>query len=144
LKICTRGTGTCSTNPAEGPQKGVLRIERLRDYALVFVNGKRVAVLDRRLNQDSVGVDIPAGEVTLDLFVENLGRINYGPYLNDNRKGITERVTLHGRELKGWEMYGFPFHDVSGWHSAKKAGTAVPWYAGGRFPLTILPTPTSI
>lgn len=98
----------------KGPQRGALQLERLRDYALVFVNGKRVAVLDRRLNQDSLGVDIPAGDVTLDLFVENLGRVNYGPYLNDNRKGITERVTLNGQEVKGWTMYGFPFNDVSG------------------------------
>jgi beta-galactosidase len=98
----------------KGPLKGTLQIDRLRDYALVAVNGKRVAVLDRRLNQDSVEVDIPAGDVTLDLFVENLGRVNYGPFLNDNRKGITERVTLNGQELKGWNMYGFPFNDVSG------------------------------
>jgi len=97
-----------------GPEKGKLQIERLRDYALVFLDGTRVAVLDRRLNQDSVDVEIPAGDVTLDLFVENLGRINYGPFLNDNRKGITERVTLNGKELKDWKMYGFPFNDLSG------------------------------
>ena len=97
-----------------GPAEGTLQIERLRDYALVYLNSTRVAVLDRRLNQDSVAIEIPAGEITLDLFVENLGRINYGPFLNDNRKGITERVTLNGKEVKGWKMYGFPFTDLSG------------------------------
>ncbi len=119
----------------KGPLKGTLQIDRLRDYALVVVNGKRVAVLDRRLNQDSVGVDIPAGDVTLDLFVENLGRINYGPFLNDNRKGITERVTLNGQELKGWSMYGFPFNDVSGVTFAKAGRHSGPVIRRGTFSL---------
>ncbi len=37
--------------------------------------------------------------------MENGGRINYGGQLPDNRKGITESVTLGGRGLTGWEMY---------------------------------------
>jgi beta-galactosidase len=98
----------------KGPRNGTLQIDRLRDLALVFLNGKRVAVLDRRLNEDSVNLEVPAGDVTLDILVENLGRINYGPYLNDNRKGITDRVTFNQQELKGWRMYGFPFNDISG------------------------------
>jgi beta-galactosidase len=98
----------------DGARKGTLQINHLRDYALIFVNGKRIAVLDRRLNQDSVDLDLPPGKVTLDILVENLGRINYGPYLNDNRKGITETVTFNQEELKGWNMYGFPFNGVSG------------------------------
>jgi hypothetical protein len=98
----------------QGPRKGTLKIDRLRDYALIFINGKRVAVLDRRLNQDSVALEVPAGDITLDILVENLGRINFGTYLNDNRKGITEKVTFGDQEVKGWNMYGFPFSDVSG------------------------------
>jgi beta-galactosidase len=98
----------------QGPLKGLLDIQHVRDYAIVLINGKRVAVLDRRLKQGSVEVDVPAGEVTLDMVLENLGRINYGPYLNDNRKGITERVTLGGKELRGFKMYRFPCTDFSG------------------------------
>jgi len=98
----------------QGPQKGMLSIQHARDYALVYVNGKRVAVLDRRLNRESADIDLPAGTVTLDILVENLGRINYGPFLNDNRKGITERVMFNQKEITGWTMYGFPFNDVAG------------------------------
>ena len=119
----------------KGPLKGTLQIERLRDYALVFVKGKRIAVLDRRLDQDSVDVEIPGGDVTLDLFVENLGRINYGPFLNDNRKGITERVTLAGGELKGWKMYKFPFDDVSGLKFRKAGVRGGPVIRRGTFTL---------
>ncbi len=92
-----------------GPVRGELDIVHLRDYGIVFVNGKRVAILDRRLSQESCEIDLPDSSNTLDIFVENLGRINYGKYINDNHKGITREVTLMGRVLKGWEMFGFPF-----------------------------------
>jgi beta-galactosidase len=46
---------------------------------------------------------------TLDIFVENLGRINYGAYINDNHQGITKEVILDGRVIRGWKMYRFPF-----------------------------------
>jgi beta-galactosidase len=50
----------------------------------------------------------------LDILVENNGRINYGPFLTDNRKGITDKVTLNGQELLGWKMYQFPFTTTAG------------------------------
>ena len=118
-----------------GPEKGRLQIDQLRDFALVFVNGKQVAVLDRRLNQNSAVLDVPAGNVSLDILVENLGRINYGPYLNDNRKGITEKVTLNQREVRGWEMYRFPFTDVPDFASGPAGKTHGPVLRRGTFVL---------
>jgi beta-galactosidase len=97
-----------------GPQKGVLKISQLRDYALVYVDGRRIAVLDRRLNQDSLFLDVPANGARLEIFVENNGRINYGPFLNDNRQGIAEKVSFGGKEITNWRMFGFPFKDLKG------------------------------
>ena len=119
-----------------GPQKGTLHIQHLRDFGLVFVNGTKVAVLDRRLNQEETEIDLPPGEVVLDIFVENLGRINYGPYLNDNRKGITEKVLLDQKELTGWQMFSFPFSDVSGLRFSKAAHAYGPVIRKGTFTLT--------
>ena len=90
----------------------ILRIGGLRDYAIVFVNGRRVGVLDRRKAEDSMVVPLPRGASRLDLLVENLGRINFGPYLLHNLKGIIGPVTLGDRELKGWKMYRLPFSHV--------------------------------
>jgi len=92
-----------------GGRSEMLKISDLRDYAVVMVNGQRVGTLDRRLRQDSLRVALPAGQVQLDILVENLGRINFGEYLLQNTKGITKRVTLGGREVKNWRMYGLPF-----------------------------------
>jgi beta-galactosidase len=88
---------------------GLLKISQLRDFATVYLNGKQIGVLDRHFKQDSLQLNSAHANVVLDLLVENNGRINYGPYLVDNRQGITEKVTLNGQELTGWKMYQFPF-----------------------------------
>jgi beta-galactosidase len=91
---------------------GYLTIDGLRDYAVIFLNQKRVGVLDRRLKQDSLYVDVPKGKYVLDILVENLGRINFGPYLLKNKKGITEKVTFRNSELHNWKMFSLPFRDT--------------------------------
>jgi beta-galactosidase len=45
--------------------------------------------------------------------VENLGRINFGPYLLKNKKGITEKVLLANKELTNWKMYSLPFDNIN-------------------------------
>jgi beta-galactosidase len=113
-----------------GPPGQTLKINQLRDYAVVCVDGKRIATLDRRDRQDSL-VLTNAG-TTLDILVENGGRINYGRQLTDNRKGITESVTLDGNELTGWEMFKLPFDKVPKLKTSSHTDTA-PFIARGTF-----------
>jgi beta-galactosidase len=114
---------------------GYLTIGGLRDYAVVYINGKQMGVLDRRLEQDSLLIsDVPAG-ARLDILVENNGRINYGPYLTDNRKGILQKVTLNGLEINDWKMYGFPFTDFAAIKFSTKTPTEQPSCYKGYFTL---------
>jgi beta-galactosidase len=92
-----------------GGRSGVLKIKDLRDYGLVYINGKRYGTLDRRLKQDSLSIELPKGKLTLEILVENLGRINFGPYLLKNNKGITEGVFFNKERIRNWEMFGLPF-----------------------------------
>jgi beta-galactosidase len=121
-----------------GGRQGVLRLKELRDYAVVMVNGKTAGTLDRRFGKDSLKVVLPAGKVRLDILVENLGRINFGPYLLMNKKGITEKVELGGVEVKGWEMYGLPFHDVGGLKVSKSEGSDGPVIRRGWFDMPVV------
>jgi beta-galactosidase len=89
-----------------------LMIGKLRDYAIVYSNGKKEGVLDRRLEQESLQLNDVSKNATLDILVENNGRINYGPYLTDNRKGILGKVTLGGKELNNWKIYSLPFQHL--------------------------------
>jgi len=107
-----------------GNQSGLLKIKELRDYGIVFVNGKRQGITDRMVKKDSLFITLPAGKATIDILVENLGRINFGPNLLKNKKGITEQVTFNGQELKGWQQYSLPFENIKAVSFAKNQTTA--------------------
>lgn len=92
--------------------KGILNVAGLRDYACVYVNGKRMGTLNRITKSYALEVDIPAGGV-LDILVENMGRINYGADIIHNTKGIIEPVLLNEEPVTGsWNMYQLPFDEV--------------------------------
>jgi len=94
---------------------GLLKVKELRDYATIYINGKQIGTLDRRLTRDSLQLmNVPKNAI-LDILVENNGRINYGPYLTDNRHGITREVSLDGKIVQNWENYGLPFANLKGW-----------------------------
>jgi beta-galactosidase len=119
-----------------GQEKALLRIPHLSDYAIIFINGKKVASLDRRLNEDSCLVTLNKEVNTLDIFVENMGRINYGKYLNDNYKGITHGVFINGKEIKGWDIYGFPFNKEPDISANEKTASEYPTIYQGSFNLS--------
>jgi len=90
------------------PVKGKLEIKGLRDYAIVYINHKKSCVLNRYYNNYSCDIDIPEN-ATLDILVENMGRINYGAEIIHNLKGIISPVKIDGKEITGeWKMYQFP------------------------------------
>ncbi|HSN07384.1 MAG TPA: beta-galactosidase family protein [Hanamia sp.] len=94
------------------PVKGKLEINGLRDYAIIYVNGKKECVLNRYFKNYSCGIDIPANG-TLDILVENMGRINYGAEIIHNLKGIISPVKIDGKEITGdWKMFQFPMENV--------------------------------
>ena len=41
-----------------------------------------------------------------------MGRINFGPSLLKNKKGITDKVMLDNKEIIDWQMFGLPFNDI--------------------------------
>ncbi len=99
-----------------GPVDALLTIKDVRDYAVIMVNGKRIATVDRRRKSAKPHIVITsAGDSQLDILVENGGRINYGPLLLDNLKGITESVRLGETLLTGWQIYSLPMvgNDIS-------------------------------
>lgn len=89
------------------PLKGRLEIPGLRDYATIYVDGERVGELNRCFNQYAMEIDIPFN-ATLDILVENMGRINYGEEIVRNTKGIISSVKINGSEISDWKMYKLP------------------------------------
>lgn len=90
------------------PIQGKLKVDGLRDYAMVYVNGKQVGELNRYFKNYEMDIDIPFNS-TLTLVVENMGRINYGAEIIHNLKGIISPVTINDMEITGnWQMYKLP------------------------------------
>lgn len=90
------------------PVRGLLSVGGLRDYAQVYVNGRLISVLNRMDSLFNCQIDIPTNSL-LDIFVENLGRINYGSEMIHNLKGIISPITINDKEITGqWEMYRLP------------------------------------
>jgi beta-galactosidase len=97
-----------------GHRGGKLTVTDLHDYGLVYVDGRSVGTIDRTQGE-TTALDIPKAEPaneTLDILVEAMGRINYGPRLLD-RKGITDRVTLNNMTLMAWDVYPLPMDEES-------------------------------
>ncbi|WP_415325338.1 beta-galactosidase [Chryseobacterium sp. MMS23-Vi53] len=116
--------------------KGKLEIKGLRDYANIYINGNRIGELNRYYKKYDLDLDIKAGE-TLDILVENMGRINYGAEIVNNLKGIISPIKINGTEISGnWKMYPLPF-DKFPKHNYKLKDIAVgtPMISEGEFTL---------
>lgn len=119
------------------PISGKLKISGLRDYATLYVNGEKVGELNRQSNKYEMEIDIPFN-ATLDILVENMGRINYGAEIVNNLKGIISPVTINDMEITGdWEMYKMPFDKVPDLTSAQNKNVKdQPTLYSGSFTLT--------
>ena len=92
-----------------GPRRPYpLSVRGLRDLAVVYVDGVRAGVL----GEGDVRLAEPvAGHARVELWVESLGRVNYGPRIGEP-KGITggvlhERQFLHGVRARGLRLDAF-------------------------------------
>ncbi|MCM1152834.1 MAG: beta-galactosidase [Muribaculum sp.] len=92
-----------------------LTVNDPHDYAQIFVDGKYVGKLDRRLSEKTLTIPATEEGAVLDILVEAMGRINFGRAIKDF-KGITDNVILtEGKtgkaiehDLKNWEIFNLP------------------------------------
>ncbi len=89
-----------------------LEATAIHDVGEVFLDGQRVGFTDRRSRNFRVSLPARSKPATLDILVEAMGRVNFGPEVHD-RKGIHGPVTLTaaGRapeELRGWQIFRLP------------------------------------
>lgn len=88
-----------------------LTLQEVRDRALIYLNGEFQGVIDRN-NKQEIVLNCEKKESILEILVENMGRINYGPLLKDS-KGVTEGVRLDRQFLFNWEIFTIPLNSVS-------------------------------
>ena len=100
----------------------LLRLENVRDYAVVHVDGHEVGVVSRvehaALNSklevalpgglDATGSDV---DRTLEILVDTFGHINFGPRLGDH-KGLIGPASVDGVALRDVEAWAIPLEDA--------------------------------
>jgi beta-galactosidase len=112
----------------QGYRGGVLDLKDVHDYATVFVGEQYVGGVSRTVMPEHRARQLnvtqhasltapfvsssPGSDVSLDILVEGMGRVNYGHAMID-RKGILEPVTLQdaggsSATLTGWEVFLLP------------------------------------
>uniref|UniRef100_K9J2B7 Beta-galactosidase n=1 Tax=Desmodus rotundus TaxID=9430 RepID=K9J2B7_DESRO len=100
-----------SPTPLSSPFSGV------HDRAYVSVDGVPQGILDRS-NVITLNITGKAG-ATLDLLVENMGRVNYGHFINDY-KGLISNLTLNSNILTDWMIFPLDTENAAyhlgGWH----------------------------
>lgn len=83
---------------------GVLKSHNnIRDRALVFVDKQFVGVLDYEILE--LTISDGKGKRTLSFLVENFGRVNYGPSLDEQRKGIVGDIEFNKKPLQDFLIY---------------------------------------
>ncbi len=92
--------------------KQSMTVQNVHDRGQVYLNGKYVGLVDRISGESRIDVDITEEETTLQIIVENMGRINYGPFLVDF-KGITEGVRMGNQFLFDWTVYPIPLNEIN-------------------------------
>ncbi|MBQ2719017.1 MAG: beta-galactosidase [Clostridia bacterium] len=102
-----------------------LEPHRYRDRVTLFADGEYFATFlrDRGLTRRAAGVGlfrggpalVPTGkERRIDALCENLGRINHGRLIPEERKGMEEALTYVDSMLFGYETRTLPLDDLTG------------------------------
>lgn len=108
------------------PNGGELSINEPHDYVQIFVDGKHIGTVDRRLGEKKLMLPACSKGAQLDILVEAMGRINFGRAIKDF-KGITDNVTVTefrgGHDfvcdLKNWEI--FNLEDTPAYYDSMKS-----------------------
>lgn len=100
----------------ETENKALLQVENVRDYAAIYINDKYVGSITSEKN--NISISLSPGKSVLKLYVENIGRITYGPEILDNSKGLFGKVTFDKKPLNNWtiiplKVKGYDIHNLT-------------------------------
>ena len=113
-----------------------IRLWEANDRANIFINKKPVKILyDRELLEEQ-DLNIAFEQNSdFDILVENMGRVNFGPRMEHQRKGIAQCVQLDGHMHNHWLQYTLPLDNIEKVDFTKEYEKGLPGFY--RFTLTV-------
>jgi beta-galactosidase len=101
------------SNVGRGRKIESLRLINTKDRAKIYVNQKEaVTQYDLELGKPAQIILDKQKDNTLDILVENMGRVNFGEKLNEQRKGIGYGVVIDKHAHTGWEHYSLHLENI--------------------------------
>lgn len=90
-----------------------IRLWGANDRADILLDDKLILTLyDRELLEErELNLPVEKG-ARLDILMENMGRVNFGPLMEQQRKGIGQCVQVNGHMHNHWEQYPLPLDNV--------------------------------
>ncbi|TAP43107.1 beta-galactosidase [Arthrobacter sp. S39] len=130
----------------------VLEFGEVRDRAQVFLDGQALGILSRDHHEKSLALPSHASG-TLEILVEDQGRVDYGPRLGEP-KGLIGAVRINGEALRQWDLLPLQLQDIgpvvqtlADAPPSRDAGVTGPAFVHGTFDLpetTDLPEPADL
>ena len=113
-----------------------IRLWEANDRANIFINKKPVKILyDRELlEEQNLNIEFEQ-DSDFDILVENMGRVNFGPRMEHQRKGIAQCVQLDGHMHNHWLQYTLPLDNIEKVDFTKEYEKGLPGFY--RFTLTV-------
>lgn len=91
-----------------------IRLWKANDRANIFLDETPVLTLyDRELLTEHELKDAECSDGKLDILMENMGRVNFTPIMEQQRKGIDGGIQVNGCLHFGWTIYPLPMEDIT-------------------------------
>lgn len=93
--------------------EGVIDIGEPHDRAMFYADDELIGVYERGRDYEPVSVN---GSEKLRVFIENMGRVNYGPRVFD-KKGLLNNINIGGKEITEYDITCYEFDNVPEMHT---------------------------
>jgi beta-galactosidase len=103
----------------EGQGRFEMDVTPVRDRAFIYVNGRFQKTVSRRDETKLVTLEFPHKMNTLEILVENMGRVNYGKNLKDP-KGMVGNLWINNKFVFDWEMTSIELEKLPASFAAQK------------------------
>ena len=109
-----RGSILYRTILPAGPEY-IFKTDAVHDFAWVFMDGKKLGIMDRRKRNFKIVIPKRDKETAIDILVHTTGRINFGPEVHD-RKGLIEPIQFLNKDnkiipVKEWQIFNLSYDD---------------------------------
>ncbi|MBQ4354981.1 MAG: beta-galactosidase [Clostridia bacterium] len=106
---------TLYSTTVKGPREELqLRYDFVHDRAVVYIDGQKAGIIERGRRNDDVKVQLGRDEsVKLDILLENMGRINYGPEMGASDTKGMKGIRFGQQNHYGWDHFAMEMKNLS-------------------------------